>query len=115
MSVYINGTVLNNQPSILKENLIQIQTDQMSINGGMTRNRIGQKKQSDLTFAILQPSDYQVLVAAFTSGATVAYLNDQSDYSGSTFSFIGLPTFQESEYVQGGSLYRAFQVTIREI
>jgi hypothetical protein len=81
----------------------------------MTRNRLGQKKACDMTFAILQPSDYQTLISNFTTGSGVIYLNDQSDYSGGSFTFNGLPTFQESEYVQGGSLYRAFQVTLREI
>lgn len=115
MSIYINNSILNNQPAILKESLLQIQTDQMSINGSMSRNKIGQKKQSDMTFAILQPSDYQSLIANFTTGSGVYYYNDSSDYTGGTLAMSGLPTFQESEYVQGGSLYRAFQVTVREI
>lgn len=115
MSIYINGTILNNQPSVLKESLLQIQTDQMSINGSMSRNRLGQKKQTDMTFAILQPSDYQTLIANFTTGSGVYYLNDQSDYTGNTLTMSGLPSFQEYEYEQGGSLYRAFHVTIREI
>lgn len=115
MTVSINNIPLNNQPSVLTESLIQIQTDQTSINGSMTRNRINQKKQADLTFAILQPSDYQSLISNFTTGSGVYYNNTASDYSGGTLAFSGLPTFQESQYVQGGSLYRAFQVTIREI
>jgi hypothetical protein len=115
MSIYINGVILANQPTVLVESLIQLQTDQEAILGNMTRNRLGQKKQSDMTFAILQPSDYQTLIANFTTGSGVVYLNDQSDYSGGIMTFNGLPTFQESAYVQGSSLYRPFQVTIREI
>src|ERR1035437_5816769 len=115
MSAYINGTILNNQPTQLKEYLIQIQTDQTSINGGMTRNRIGQKKCAELTFAILSPADYQTLIALFTSGANVVYLNDASDYAGGTLTYNGLPTFAEDVYEQGASLYRPFQVTLREV
>lgn len=115
MTVSINNSSLNNQPSVLKEYLIQIQTDQMSINGGMTRNRIGQKKAVEMTFPILSPADYQTVIAYFTTGSGVYYSNNASDYSGSTFAFSGLPLFNESEYVQGGSLYRQFQVSIREI
>ena len=115
MTVSINNSALPNQPSVLKESLLQIQTDQESINGSMTRNRIGQKKLVDLTFAIMSPSNYATYIGYFTTGSGVYYYNNASDYTGGTFAMSGLPSFQESEYVQGGSLYRAFQVTIREI
>lgn len=115
MTVSINNSALNNQPATLKESLLQIQTDQISLNGSMTRNRIGQKKIAEMQFTIISPADYQGLIANFTTGSGVYYSNNASDYAGSVFSFSGLPTFSESEYVQGGSLYRAFQVTIREI
>jgi hypothetical protein len=114
MSISINNTLLNNQPSFLREYLLQIQTDQTSLNGSMTRNRIGQKKVSEMTFSIMSPADYQVLINYFTTGSGVYYYNDATDY-GSVFAFSGLPTFQENPYTQGSSLYRDFQVTIREI
>jgi hypothetical protein len=113
--IYINNTPLNTQPSELTENLILIQTEQTSINGSMQRNKIGQKKNASMIFPIVQPGDYQTLVAAFTTGSGVYYYNDQSNYAGGIYSFNGLPFFSESEYVQGDSLYRAFQVNIREI
>ncbi len=115
MTVSINNVALNNQPILLKENLLQIQTDQMSINGSMARNKIGQKKMADMQFTILSPADYQTLIANFTTGSGVYYSNNASDYSGGLLTFSGLPTFSESEYVQGGSLYRSFQVSLREI
>lgn len=114
MSIYINNQALPVQPSVLKEELLQIQTDQFAIDGSMSRNRIGQKKQSYMLFPIVQPSDYQSLLSNFTTGSGVYYYNDQSDYTGNVLSMSGLPTFTESEYVQGGSLFRAFEVTIRE-
>lgn len=115
MTVSINNSALNNQPSLLKENLLQIQTDQTSLNGSMTRNRIGQKKMADMQFMILSPADYQALIANFITGSGIYYSNNASNYNGGTLSFSGLPMFSENEYVQGASLYRALQVTIREI
>lgn len=115
MTIFINNLSLPNQPSTLFESLVQIQTDQKSINGSLTRNRLGQKKQSAMTFSIMSPSDYQTLISQFTTGSGVYYYNDQSDYAGGILSMSGLPTFQESAYVKGGSLYRQFDVTIREI
>jgi hypothetical protein len=115
MSVYINGTILPVQPAALTEELLQIQTDQMSINGSMTRNRIGQKKQATMEFPILQPSDYQTMVNYFTTGSGVYYSNDQSNYTGNVLAMSGLPSFVEDQYVAGSSLYRPFKVVIREI
>lgn len=113
MTVSINGSPLNIQPSNLKEELLQIQTDQETINGSMYRNRIGQKKQSTLSFPIVKPSDYQVIISQFTTGSGVFYNNDATSY-GANFAMSGLPSFSESEYIQGGSLYRQFDVVIRE-
>ena len=115
MSVYINNAILGTQPTLLAEELLQIQTDQISIAGAMTRNRIGSKKQSTMTFPIMQPSDYQALLTNFSTGSGVYYYNDQSNYTGSTLAMSGLPSFTESEYIPGSSLYRPFKVVIREI
>lgn len=113
MSIFINGVVLPIQPTTLTERYIQIQTDQMSINGGMARNRIGQKAQAEMEFTIMQPSDFQTIVNYFTTGSGVTYLNDQSKYG--TLSFSGLPTYSEDVYVQGASLYSPLKVTIRQV
>lgn len=113
MAVSINNTSLNIQPTTLSESYEQIQTDQVSINGGMTRNRVGQKKRADMEFTIMAPSDYQTVVNYFTTGSGVYYSNNTSSWG--TFSFSGLPLFSESAYVPGASLYRPLRVTIREI
>ena len=113
MSVYINSNALPVQPTSLNEYYIQIQTDQTSINGSMTRNRIGQKRGVEMEFTIMQPSDYQTIINYFTTGSGVYYSNDQSSYG--TFTFSGLPFFAEDVYVQGGSLYRPLKVTLREV
>lgn len=113
--IYINGVATTAQPSSVIESLIQIQSENTSINGSMQRNKIGQKKNVDLQYPIVSPTDYQTLISYFTTGSGVTYLNDQSNYAGGTLTFTGLPFFSESEYMQGSSLYRAFKVTIREI
>lgn len=113
MPVNINNNPLNVQPSLLAERYIQIQTDQMSINGAMARNRMGQKKQAEMEFTIMSPSDYQTTMNYFTTGSGVYYSNDQSSWG--TFTFSGLPMFEENAYVQGSTLYRPLKVTIREI
>lgn len=113
MGVSINNTELSIQPSLLKEYKIQIQTDQEAILGNISRNRIGEKKAVDMEFPILSPADYVALINYFTTGSGVYYSNDASSYG--TFSFSGLPLYQEGEYVKGASLFRPLTVTIREI
>jgi hypothetical protein len=114
MSIQLNGDSTVPQPSFLLEELVQIQSDNMSINGGMQRNRINQKKQATLTYQQLSPAQYQSLIAKVTTGSGISYYNDQSNYAGGIFTFSGLPYFNEAEYVQGASLYRDFKVRLRE-
>lgn len=114
MGVSISGNSGIPQPTILTEELVQIQAENFSISGAVQRNRIGQKKQATMQYDWLQPSDYQTLIAAFTTGSGIFYRNDQSNYSGGIFTFSGLPYFDESEYIPGASLYRQFKVRIRE-
>ena len=113
--IQINGDPNTPQPSTLLEEILQIQTDNTAIDGSMQRNKINQKLQATLTYEMISPAGYQSLVNYYTSGSGVNYYNNQSDYAGGVFSFAGLPTFTESEYVTGSSLYRAFQVKIRQV
>jgi len=115
MSVYINNVILGTQPSNLTEEYLQLQTDQEAIDGSMNRNKYGQKKQATMDFPIVQPSDYQTLLSNFSTGSGVYYYNNASNYAGGTLAMSGLPSFSETPYVQGSSLYRAFHVVIREI
>lgn len=115
MSIYINGNLLGTQPSTLTEELLQLQTDQEAIDGTQRRNKYGQKKKAIMEFSYLAPSDYQTLLGRFSTGSGVIYYNDASNYTGGICTFSGLPTFSESSYVPGASLYRPFTVSIREI
>lgn len=115
MSILINGTVLGTQPSTLTEEFLNLQTDQEAIDGTTRRNKYGQKRRATLSFSIMQPSDYQNLISQFSTGSGVLYSNTASNYAGGILTFSGLPTFTESPYVQGSSLYRNFDVVIKEI
>lgn len=114
-NIEINGTPLPQQPSTVLEEYLQIQTEQTSINGGMQRNKIGQKKQATLTFKDISTSSYQTMVNLFSTGSGVFYRNPLSGYAGGVLTFSGLPFFEESPYEPGASLYRPFHVRIREI
>lgn len=115
MGIQINSDSTIPQPSDLLEELLQIQSENQSIAGGLQRNRLGQKKQATLQYSYLSPTQYQALISKFTTGSGIFYYNDQSNYTGGIFTFSGLPYFSESSYVQGASLYRPFQVRIREL
>jgi hypothetical protein len=112
--ITINGDANTPQPSILKEELIQVQSENTAIDGSLQRNRIGQKYQATLTYDILSTGQYQSLIAYFTTGSGVSYSNNQSDYAGGVFAFSGLPYFTEKEYVPGSSLFRPLEVRIRQ-
>lgn len=114
MSVSINGNSNIPQPQTLREEYIQIQSENTAIAGGLQRNRIGQKKQATMTYEMISSSDYQTLLSAFTTGSGVGYNNNLSNKPGGIFTFSGLPYFNEYDYVKGGSLYTGLQVRIRE-
>lgn len=114
MAISINGTTITD-PTILTEELLQVQSENQSIAGGLQRNRIGTKKQATLEFTYLTPGQYQTLIANFTTGSGIAYVNTLSDYSGGVFTFSGLPYITEAAYVLGASLLRPFKVRIREL
>lgn len=114
MAVAINHSDLSPQPSQLIERKIQIQTDQVAIDGSLQRNRIGEKKESVLTWKNILASDFQTINNNFTTGSGVYYNNPTSKYG--TFTFSGMPYIeQESEYVPGSSLLTDYTVRIREI
>lgn len=115
MSVYINNSALPQQPTLLLEEYLQIQSEQMSLDGSMSRNKIGQKRQVTMEIPFMSPANYQGALSNFITGSGVYYSNDKSNYTGGVFAFSGLPFFEESEYVQGGTLFRALKVRIREI
>jgi hypothetical protein len=116
MSIYINGSVLGTQPSILNEEDMPLQTDQEAIDGTTRRNKNGQKKRSTMHFPDMPPADYRNLKNQFVTGSGVIYYNDASNETPTgIFTFSGLPTYTENPYLPGASLYRDFDVVIREI
>lgn len=115
MAIILSGDATVPQPVDLLEELIQIQSENTSISGSLQRSKINQKKQVTMQYDMLSPADYQNLISKFTTGSGLYYSNNQSNYSGGIFAFSGLPYFSESSYVPGASLYRPFQVKIREL
>jgi hypothetical protein len=116
MGILLNST-LTAQPRAdgVKEELLQIYHDRMRVDGSLQRNFFGVKKQVTLTWPPLQPSDFQQLIAMFTSGHTVNYNNTNSGYGSGGMNFVGLPMHSEDAYIPGGSLLRTLTVTIRQV
>lgn len=113
MAVTIAGTTVPT-PNRLNEFEVQIQHDNEAIDGSVQRSRIGSKKLADMAWDALRPADYQTILGLITTGAAVAYSNNQSNRAGGVFSFTGLPTFEEGEYIKGGTLFRSMNLQIRE-
>ncbi|QNK82602.1 hypothetical protein [Nakamurella sp. PAMC28650] len=99
----------------VKEELLQIYHDRMRVNGSLQRNFFGVKKQVTLSWPPLAPADFQVLIAMFTSGATVSYSNSNSAYAGGSMNFVGLPLHAEDAYLPGSSILRTLTVTLRQV
>lgn len=112
--ITINAIAIK-QPTDVNENPEQIQTDQMSINGSLQRNRLGKKNRAVLSWPHLQPAEYQALIALFESGAAVAYSNTSSNRPGGTLAFTGLATYEQGNYYRGQTLLVPLTVTIREV
>lgn len=112
--ITINSITIK-QPSSLAESDIQIQTDNESIDGSLQRNRLGQKKSVSMSWQYLTPAEFQTLVGYFSSGNEVIYNNTESNRSGGSYGFTGLPNYKEGEYLRGGSKLVTLDVTIREV
>lgn len=114
-----SGAIL--QPSKLKEYKQYTQTEKVSIDDTMQRNRIattnnpqGFKYIAELEWENVAVTDFTVLSNLFTSGSGVYYNNPGSKYG--TLSFSGLPFPDDnSEYAPGESLVTSFKVRIRQI
>lgn len=115
MSVTINSDSGVAQPTEITEEYLQIQNDNMAIDGSMQRDLINKKARSTLTYGSLSPTDYQLLFGYFTSGAAVLYTNTASNYAGGSLIFTGLPTITEGAYFHGTSLIRPLTVVIRQV
>lgn len=113
--ISINGNSNIKQPTDVNEEPEQIQTDQMSVDGSMQRNRLGKKRRVVLKWNHLKPAEFQQLMTYFESGAAITYSNDQSNVAGGVLAFTGLPTFDQGNYYRGTTLMVPLSVTIREV
>lgn len=113
MTVYLNGQLVN-QPAILEEDPIPIQTDVTAIDGSQQRNYITTKWQAQMSFSDLTISSYRQIMSIVNTGSGVVYYNDYSAETGGTLTFSGLATFKKYPYEAGSSLWQQLDVLIRQ-
>lgn len=112
----INDTTILS-PSVLREEIIQIQTEQYSVDGTVSRNKTGQKWQATAVWENISPADYRTIRDLFITGSGVYYYNDASaENSSGILAFSGMPFMSPlGDYVPGSSLNKTIQARIREI
>ncbi len=102
-------------PQGYEDNYDQYFTDNVSLLGNRQRNRRAKKKWARMTWTLLEPSEFQALMALFNDGDEVDFTNSDSSFG--TFNFTGIPDLPLSptEYLGGGSFLRDLTVTLREV
>jgi hypothetical protein len=113
--ISINGTTIRTPDQQLNEREDLMQTTYIAIDGSKQRNYVGRKKAVTLAWSRLTPAEYQQILALLNSGSsTVVYLNNASNRAGGTFTFTGLATVAEQDYIRGGTLLRGLSAEILE-
>jgi len=102
------------QPTRVRENQDQIQTDQVSISGSRQRDRMGKKNRVDLSWEYLSTVEARTIMDMFEAG-TVDYVNTLSDATAGTLAFTGLATFEKSDYLSSGDTLVILNATILEV
>lgn len=102
-------------PTTYKDNYDQFYTDNISLSGKRQRNRRAKKKFAELGWTMLEPTEFQALIALFNDGDEVAFVNSDSAFG--TFSFDGIPDLplDAGDYYGGGTFLRDLKVTLREV
>lgn len=112
--ININGSPVPD-PSGYNDNYDQFFSDNISLAGNRQRNRRAKKKFATMVWTMLEPSEFQALMALFNDGDAVTFSNTDSAFG--SFSFTGIPDLplDASEYVGGGTFLRDLTVTLREV
>ena len=110
--ITLNGTTIIS-PQNLNEYTDEVQSDSVAIDGSRQRDWISSKKAADLKWTSLLPTDYATIINIVKGQNAVAYINDDS--AGGTWSFTGLVTFSEGEYLKGASHLRSLSITLKEV
>lgn len=107
--IKLNGNEIQ-QPSGLKEELLQKVVDKTTITGITGRFWLSQKKQSTMVFTAISTAAYLNLIGYFyNTGQGVTYHNDNTN-----FSFYGFATVAEDTFLPGASYLKNLTVTILE-
>lgn len=110
-TISLNGDFTIPQPSGLTEEVKQKVVDRTSIKGVMHRYWETQKKQAQMHFSMLNPTQYNALTFyLYNEGATITYYNAQSG-----FTFTGFATVAEAQFLPGASMLKDMDVTIVEM
>ena len=112
--IIINNTPVPD-PSGYNDNYDQFFTDNISLAGNRQRNRRAKKKLAILTWTMLEPVEFQAMMALFQDGDAVTFTNTDSAYG--SFDFIGIPDLplDAGDYYGGGTFMRDLTVTLREV
>ena len=102
-------------PQGYNDNYDQFYTDNISLAGNRQRNRRAKKKFATMIWTMLEPVEFQQLVALFGDGDEVAFTNTDSAFG--SFNFVGIPDLPlgASDYLGGGTFMRDLTVTLREV
>lgn len=112
--ITINASPITDPTNYL-DNYDQFFTDNISLAGNRQRNRRAKKKMCQMTWKLLEPSEFQALIALFNDGNAVAFSNTDSAFG--TFAFTGIPDLPlaADEYYGGGTFMRDLTVVLREV
>lgn len=99
----------------LLEDYQNYEDTQVSINGSKQRIRAGQKKYVMLKWKRCSIAEYQQLNTLLNSGNEVDYVNTESNKTGGSFTFTGLPTMQSTPYWRGASYMVDVEARIDEV
>ncbi len=113
--ISINGTALAPSPSSVNENPIQIRTANEAIDGSLSVNSFGTKKNVVMSWTYVTPAMYQFIKALGDATASVTYANTQSNVSGGALTFTGILSYKEDVYYAGSSSLVPLEVTIRQV
>ena len=112
--ILINGAPISD-PTTYLDNYDQFFTDNVSLSGKRQRNRRAKKKFAEMGWTMLDPTEFQALVALFNDGDGVSFSNTDSAFG--AFTFDGIPDLplDAGDYYGGGTFMRDLKVTLREV
>lgn len=112
--ISINSTALIPQPFDVNENPIQIRTTNEAIDGSLSVNSFGTKRNVVMMWSYVTPAFFQWIKALGDGVTAVTYQNNQSNVASGSTTFTGILSYTENSYAAGSSSLVPLTVTIRE-